>query len=159
LQSADKNHIKESYVHLLFFNVIAMLYRADITTGCSRPLFASKVPAGFPSPAEDFVEGSLDLNRHLIEHPAATFFLRVSGDSMIGAGIYPDDLLIVDRSLTAGPNDIVIAVLHGELTVKRLVKEDGLWFLQAENPVYPRLELPEGAEIWGVVTNAIRDFR
>jgi len=159
LQSGDKDHIKALYVHLMFFDVIPMLYYADITTRYSRPLFASRVPAGFPSPAEDFIEGSLDLNRHLIEHPAATFFLRVSGDSMTGAGIYPDDLLIVDRSLTAGPNDIVIAVLHGELTVKRLVKEDSIWFLLAENPAYPRFELPEDAEIWGVVTNAIRDFR
>lgn len=136
-----------------------MIFAADITTKILRPLFASRVPAGFPSPAEDFVEGSLDLNKHLIDHPAATFFLRVSGDSMIGVGIHADDLLIVDRSLKAKNNDIVIAVLHGELTVKRLVQESGKWFLRAENPDYPDFDLPEDAEIWGVVTNAIRGFR
>ncbi|MCW9034711.1 MAG: translesion error-prone DNA polymerase V autoproteolytic subunit [Rhodospirillales bacterium] len=136
-----------------------MVFAADISAGLLRPLFASRVPAGFPSPAEDFVEGTLDLNRHLIDHPVATFFLRVSGDSMVGAGIFADDLLIVDRSLTAKSNDIVIAVLHGELTVKRLIQEKGRWLLRAENPQYPDFTLPEDAEIWGVVTNAIRDFR
>jgi DNA polymerase V len=113
-----------------------MIFAADITTKLLRPLFASRVPAGFPSPAEDFVEGSLDLNKHLIDHPAATFFLRVSGDSMIGVGIHADDLLIVDRSLKAKNDDIVIAILHGELTVKRLVQENGKWFLRAENRYY-----------------------
>lgn len=136
-----------------------MLYRAETTTSCPLPLFSSTVRAGFPSPAEDFVEGSLDLNKHLIEHPAATFFMRVSGDSMTGAGIYPDDLLVVDRSLKAVAGNIVIAVLHGELTVKRLAKEKEAWFLKAENPDYPRFELPEDAEIWGVVTSSIRALR
>jgi len=136
-----------------------MIFSVDTTTKLLRPLFSSRVTAGFPCPAEDFIEGSLDLNRHLIDHPAATFFLRVSGDSMTGAGIYADDLLIVDRSLKAKNNDIVIAVLYGDLTVKSLIKKGERWLLHAENPNYPDLELPEDAEIWGVVTNAIRGFR
>ncbi len=78
---------------------------------------------------------------------------------MTGAGIYPDDLLVVDRSLKAVAGNIVIAVLHGELTVKRLAKEKEAWFLKAENPDYPRFELPEDAEIWGVVTSSIRALR
>jgi DNA polymerase V len=136
-----------------------MIFSADITTKLLRPIFASRVPAGFPSPAEDFVEGALDLNQHLIDHPSATFFLRVSGDSMIGAGIFADDLLIVDRSLTAKSNDIVIAVLHGDLTVKRLVQDVDGWILHAENSEYPDIALPEDSEIWGVVINAVRYFR
>ena len=136
-----------------------MIFSADITTNLLRPIFASRVPAGFPSPAEDFVEGALDLNQHLIDHPSATFFLRVSGDSMIGAGIFADDLLIVDRSLTAKSNDIVIAVLHGDLTVKRLVQDVDGWTLHAENSEYPDIALPEDSEIWGVVINAVRYFR
>ena len=90
--------------------------------GYALPLYASKVQAGFPSPADDFMEGRLDLNQHLVKHPTATFFVRVSGDSMIEAGIHPDDILVVDRSLEPRHGKIVIAALDGELTVKRLHK-------------------------------------
>ncbi len=89
----------------------------------SRPLFVEHVSAGFPSPAENHIERQLDLNSHLIKHPAATFFVRVSGDSMIGAGIFPGDILIVDRSLEPVDKKIVIVVIDSELTVKRLRKQ------------------------------------
>ena len=121
------------------------------------PLYASKVQAGFPSPAEDYVEGALDLNKHLIKHKEATFFVRAAGDSMINAGIFPDDLLIVDRSLEAKSGSIVIAVLNGELTVKRLIiKPDGP-ILCPENPNYPCIPFTsfDDFSIWGVVTNVI----
>jgi len=121
------------------------------------PLLACRVAAGFPSPADDFVEGSLDLNA-LIDHPAATYFLRASGHSMIGAGIFDGDLLIVDRSITPRPGHIVIAAVHGEFTVKRLARgQDGRWRLEAENPGFQPMDLPEDSEIWGVVKNSVRD--
>ena len=120
-------------------------------------MFIVTVPAGFPSPAEDYVEGPLDLNRHLIPHPAATFFVRVSGDSMIGAGIYSGDLLIVDRAVTAAHNSIIIAVLNGDLTVKRLYQVGSTLRLMPENPDYPPIEIYPGTdfEVWGVVTKVI----
>jgi DNA polymerase V len=120
-------------------------------------LFIISVPAGFPSPAEDFVEGPLDLNRYLIHHPAATFFVRVIGDSMIGVGIYPNDLLIVDRAITPVNGSIVIAVVNGDLTIKRLHQCDGQVSLLPENPAYEPIQITEAMsfEVWGVVTKAI----
>jgi DNA polymerase V len=125
------------------------------------PLFGHKVRAGFPSPADDYVEAWLDLNEHLIEHRDATFFLQASGDSMIGAGIQEGNLLVVDRSLEARHGDIVIAVIDGELTVKRLDKRRGRIRLIAENPAYAPIELQDGQEltIWGVVTSVIQRIR
>jgi DNA polymerase V len=121
------------------------------------PLFAGKVAAGFPSPAADYVEKTLDLNELLIQKPAATFFVRAQGESMLGAGIHPNDLLVVDRSIEPVSGKIVICALNGELTVKRLVHENEQWQLQAENPSYPDIVLSEDLElvVWGVVTNVI----
>lgn len=121
------------------------------------PLYESLVAAGFPSPAEDSIDERLDLNEFLIKHPSATFFLRVSGSSMINAGIHHNDLLIVDRSIAPSHGKIVIAALNGELTVKRLHIEKNRIQLLAENPKYPPIEVQEGADlhIWGVVTNVI----
>lgn len=121
------------------------------------PLYASSVKAGFPSPAEDYAEQQLDLNTHLIARPAATFFLRVSGDSMINAGIFNGDLLIVDRSLEPTPGKIVIAAVNGELTVKRLEKTPEGVFLVAENAAYKpiALETSDQIQIWGVVVYTI----
>ncbi|MDO9104883.1 MAG: translesion error-prone DNA polymerase V autoproteolytic subunit [Methylovulum sp.] len=121
------------------------------------PLFGSKVAAGFPSPADDYVEKTLDLNELLVQKPAATFFARAPGFSMINAGIHPNDILIVDRSIEPVPGNIVICALDGELTVKRLEHENGHWKLKAENPDYADIAVHEGLElvIWGVVTNVI----
>ena len=131
----------------------------SLSESVELPLFASSISAGFPSPADDYVEKNLDLNDHLIRNRPATFFLRVRGDSMIGAGIHNGDLLIVDRSLTAGHKKVVVAIVQGELLVKRLLRVDGKVFLAAENPNYPSIEVtPEiGFEIWGVVTNVIHE--
>ena len=125
-----------------------------------RPVFISKIAAGFPSPADDYVERRLDLNQHCIHHPEATFFLRVSGHSMTGAGIYDNDILVVDRSLKAAHGKIVVAILDGEFTVKRLSREGcagGHLALLPENDDYPRIEVQEGQEleIWGVATFVI----
>ena len=121
------------------------------------PIFSSPVEAGFPSPADDHIEGKLDLNEHLVRRPAATFFVSASGESMRDAGIFDGDLLIIDRGVTPQPEDIVIAILQGDLTVKRLKKVGGQWHLAAENKDYPSLPLVEGdCEIWGVVTHSVR---
>ena len=122
------------------------------------PLFISKVPAGFPSPAEDYIEKYLDLNELLIKHPSATFFVKVSGNSMINAGIYDGDILIVDRALEPQNNDIVIAVIDGELTVKRLIIKNKKIYLYPQNSNYKPIEV--GSEesnfiIWGVATYVI----
>jgi len=121
-------------------------------------LFIVTVPAGFPSPAEDFAEGPLDLNRHLVRHPAATFFVRVKGDSMTGVGIYSGDLLIVDRAINPTNGSIVIAVVNGNLTVKRFHQSsnDSITLLP-ENPAYAPIEIDRDTDfaIWGVVTKAV----
>lgn len=136
---------------------VSAIYKAETAVSCARPLFMGKVAAGFPSPAEDYVEGSLDLNTYLIKHPSATFFVRVTGDSMIGAGIHPDDLLIVDRALEPVDRKVVIAVVDGNLTVKRFRLRGGRVFLEAENDAYPPQEMKGemGFQVWGVVTSVI----
>ncbi len=124
------------------------------------PLYAARISAGFPSPADDHLEKELDLTEHLIRHPAATFFVRVQGDSMTGAGIYNGDLLVVDRALEPKSGTIVIAVINGELTVKRLFKNENKTLLLPENPRYPPIEIKEGSDlaIWGVVAHSVRSF-
>ena len=121
------------------------------------PVFASTVKAGFPSPAEDFIEERLDLNEKCIKHPAATFFVRVSGSSMLNAGIRNNDLLIVDRSIEPSNNKVVIAVINGEFTVKRVEKANGKVFLMPENKNFKPIEITEDMDckIWGVVTHVI----
>jgi len=136
---------------------IKAVYSPQVGKKLVRPLMASKIPAGFPSPAQDYVEGRLDLNEHLIMHEASTFFVRADGYSMIGAGIHPDDILIVDRALEAAHNRIIIAIVDGELTVKRLKIEADEYWLVPENNDYPPLRIHEGIDftIWGVVTYVI----
>ena len=133
------------------------VYAPDLSTRYKLPVFLGRLPAGFPSPADDYLEGKLDLNRHLIKHPAATFFVRVTGDSMIGAGIHSGDLLVVDRSLEPADKHVVVAVLDGELTVKRLFKQNGVLRLLPENQNYQPIEITaqQSIEIWGVVTSVI----
>ena len=121
------------------------------------PLFTGKVAAGFPSPADDYVEKNLDLNELLVQKPAATFFVRAQGESMLGAGIHPNDILVVDRSLEAVPGKVVICAINGELTVKRLERVNDQWQLKAENSAYADIVIHDELElvIWGVVTNVI----
>ncbi|MEA1972814.1 MAG: translesion error-prone DNA polymerase V autoproteolytic subunit [Candidatus Cloacimonadota bacterium] len=121
------------------------------------PLFADTVQAGFPSPAEDYIEDHIDLNQYLIKHPQATFFIKVSGNSMIDAGIFNDDILIIDRAIDPIANKVVIAVIDGELTIKRLKKKNGKWFLKAENQDYEDIHFLEEEDllIWGVAIYSI----
>jgi DNA polymerase V len=120
--------------------------------------FYPSVQAGFPSPADDYMEEKLDLNRFLIKNPSATFYVKVEGVSMVGAGIYPKDILIVDRSLRAKNNDIIIALVEGEFTVKRLSLQGDTVLLVAENAVYKPLDVSgTDFQVWGVVTYVIHN--
>jgi len=127
----------------------------------SLPFFLANVPAGFPTPAEDYIDKTLDLNELLIAHPAATFFVRVAGDSMQGAGISSGDILIVDRALEAVNGKIVVAIINGEFTVKRIQFCPEKILLIPENLNYPILELsPESDfQVWGVVTYVIHQAK
>ena len=121
----------------------------------------SFVSAGFPSPAEDFTELSISLDKHLIQNPAATFMAYANGNSMVRSGIHHGDILIIDRSIDARDGDIIIAVLHGEFTVKQLSIVKGIFFLIPKNPRYSPVEISDDMdfEIWGVVTYSIHKHR
>ena len=124
------------------------------------PMYSNKVAAGFPSPADDYLEDKIDLNQYLVKHPAATFLVRASGESMIKAGIFPNDILVVDRSLKAEDGKVVIAVVDNELTVKRYRKRGKGIVLEPENEAYDPIIISEESEafVWGVVTNVIHNL-
>ena len=143
------------------------LYHPRLHTPLALPCYGDTVSAGFPSPATDHEEQAIDLNKELIPHPSSTFLVRASGHSMIGAGIFDGDLLVVDRSVTARDGHVVIAVVYGELTVKRLRVRSSQaggggkqLILAAENPDYPDIYVSEteNSFIWGVVRHAVRDL-
>jgi DNA polymerase V len=135
----------------------SIVFPALGATPLPLPLYACRVAAGFPSPADDHLEATLDLNQYLIKHPAATFFAWADGRSMINIGIHPGDLLVVDRAREPCDGRIVVAVVNGEMTLKKLKIEDGRVWLMPENPDYAPIELREGMDltIWGVVTHVI----
>lgn len=139
---------------------VDIVYKSDTSTSGPLPYFEAKVSAGFPSPAADYEENQLDLNRHLVKNPAATFFVRVSGDSMTGAGINDGDLLIVDRSLEPKDKNVVIAVVNGELTVKRIRIRRRKITLEPENENYAVREISDETDfqVWGIVTNVIHSL-
>ena len=141
---------------------MSAMYLAKATLGVKLaiPLFLNKVPAGFPSPAQDYVEQTLDLNELCIQHPAATFFVRVSGDSMIEAGIFHNDVLVVDRSVQAEHGDVVVASMQGEFTVKELCTKPILMLLP-RNRKYRPIRIVDGSDlaIFGVVTNVVRQMK
>lgn len=136
---------------------VTEIHAPDLSNPLPLPLAEAACPAGFPSPADDFLEKRLDLNEHLVKNPASTFFVRVAGDSMTGAGIHDGDLLVVDRSLRPADGNVVIAVLDGELLVKRLLRSGGRVRLTPENPAYETIEIHSGSDftVWGVVTNVV----
>ncbi len=124
------------------------------------PLGGGTIPAGFPSPVDD-LHDTFDIISYVVRNPTATFFMRVAGDSMTGAGIFDGDLIVVDRSLEAESGDVVVAVLNGEFTVKRFRRSGAGVELLPENSKYRKIVLHEGMdlEIWGVVTGAYKSFR
>ena len=125
------------------------------------PLFGDKVPAGFPSPADDYLERRLSLDEHLVPNKNSTFLVRARGNSMTGAGIFDGDLMVVDKGLSATVGDIVVAVVDGEFTVKYLALANGAFCLQPANSRFKTIEFKDGQElqIWGVVTSTIKQFR
>ncbi len=139
---------------------IDAIFELEQKTKVIRPLFTCGVSAGFPSPADEHIDRKLDLNELLIQHPVATFFVRVAGDSMKDAGINHGDILVVDRSLEAASGKIVIAIVNGELTVKRFVQNHISCQLVAANSDYPPVEITEDTDfsVWGVVTSVIHQF-
>jgi len=133
------------------------IYTPDLSTCYKLPVFLIRLPAALPSPADDYIEGELELNQHLLKHPAATYFVRVTGDSMLDAGIHSSDILVVDRSLEAIDGNVIVAALDGELTVKRLYKQNNVLRLLPANKNYQPIEIraQQSFEVWGVVTNVI----
>jgi len=150
-----KHQFEQSVASSSLFSSVSI--PAESPTIVDIPLFTGKVAAGFPSPADDYIEKTLDLNDLLIQKPAATFFVRAEGESMLGAGIHPNDILVVDRSIEPVVGKIVICALNGELTVKRLKAIGNEIVLGAENPCYKDILVQEAIDfvIWGVVTNVI----
>ncbi|WP_026174525.1 LexA family protein [Acaricomes phytoseiuli] len=135
---------------------VSELRQATASTVAAVLVSGYAVAAGYPSPAQDYYDGTLDLNQHLIKDTTSTFIVRVAGDSMTGAGIFDGDELVVDRALTAQHGSVVIAIVDGELTVKTLhldAQHEAAYLVPA-NPKYPRLRVPELSDftIWGVVT-------
>ena len=118
------------------------------------PLYGDAVPAGFPSPADDYLDMDLNLHDYLVQHPSATFCVKAIGDSMIDAGIQSSDVMVVDRALTPKNNDIVLAVVNGEFTVKRIKKNEEELYLMPANENYRPMKITEDMDfqVWGVVT-------
>ena len=119
---------------------------------------SSSAACGFPSPADDYMDRALDFNELLIENPAATFAVRIAGESMTGAGIFPNDIAIVDRSRSPKDTCVILALLNGEFTIKRYRQRGRRAWLQAENPAYPDIPITDenAFEVWGVVKHTIR---
>lgn len=136
------------------------IFRMHIGTSLKLPLAEDGVSAGFPSPADDFLDLSIDLNEEFIRNKSATFFARVKGDSMKDAGISEGDLLIVDKSLEPKNNKIAVCFIDGEFTVKRITIEKDLIWLVAENKRYAPIKVTKDNDfiIWGIVTNVIKSF-
>lgn len=137
---------------------VETIYQPDRRTRWSRPLISSYVPAGFPSPAEDYVEGRIDLNRDLIRHPLTTFYIRVVGDSMVPE-IHPGSLLVVDRGVQTVSGNVIVARINDELCIKNLsIEKDGRVWLVSENPRYEPILITEEMdfEVWGKVLHSIR---
>lgn len=152
-----KNHLRREY-----FSDIESISLLEPTTRMSISVSIEKVSAGFPSPAQDYIDKKIDMNEHLIQNECATFIVKVASLSMINAGIDIDDELIVDRSLDAKHRDIVVALVDNDFTVKRLmIDEDGKVWLKAENPEYSNIYLDDGQqlEVWGVVTFVLKNTR
>lgn len=143
------------------FNDVASITLVDPSTSIRIPLALEKVAAGFPSPAQDYIDKTLDMNEHLIKNEAATFVVKVASLSMRDVGIEIDDEIIVDRSIEPKHESIVMALIDNEFTIKRLIIEDDYRWLKAENPEYSDIRPKDGQEfiVWGVVTYVIKPFK
>lgn len=137
------------------------IFRPDLSSRVPLPFADQGIQAGFPSPAQDYISESIDLNREIVQHPAATFYGRVSGDSMIEDGIDPDDIIVIDRSLEPRDGDLTVCCLDGEFTLKRIrLETDKVWLIPANEAFDPILVTPDNRfEVWGVVTYTIKRSR
>lgn len=142
-------------------SVELQIFRPDTTTHMSLPCADEGIQAGFPSPAQDYINEYIDLNRELVRHPAATFYGRVSGDSMIEEGIEPGDLLVIDRSIEPTDGDLAVCCLDGEFTLKRIrLRPGAIWLVPSNESYDPILVTPDNRfEVWGVVTHTIKSNR
>lgn len=138
-----------------------VIYPPDLSTSLELPFADAGIQAGFPSPAQDYISESIDLNREIVRHPAATFYGRVAGDSMIEEGIEPGDILVIDRSLEPQDDDLAVCCLDGEFTLKRIRLTTGsVWLIPSNESFDPILVTPDQRfEIWGVVTHTIKNNR
>lgn len=139
-------------------SVVVDIFQPDLSSTLPLPYADQGIQAGFPSPAQEHISESIDLNREIVTHPAATFYGRVSGDSMIGDGIDPDDIIVIDRSLEPMDGDLAVCCIDGEFTLKRIKLEtDRVWLIPANEAFDPILVTPESRfEVWGVVTYTIK---
>ncbi len=137
------------------------IYKSKIEKKTKLPLYEFPVSAGFPSPADDYVDKHIDLNEYVIKHPAATFFVRVKGNSMIGSGISDGDLVVVDRALVPCDNTVVVAFLNGEFVLKRVKVKERVLYLVPENKSYEPIKVTEEMDfqVWGVVTYSIKEIK
>jgi DNA polymerase V len=138
-----------------------LIYERAAEQGTLIPLFAEKIHAGFESPAADYEEARIDLNDYVSKYPEATFFARVTGECMVGSGIFPDDLLVVDKSLTPAPGDIVVGIIDNEFILRAYYRKGRQEYLMPDNPYYKPIERNESTQfqIWGVVPHSILDQR
>ena len=144
----------------LRFGDLNAFFTVEARDHTTVPLVSSQVAAGFPSPADDYLDRALDFNELLISNPSATFAVRIAGESMTGAGLFPGDIAVVDRSISPFSGCVVLALVDGEFTIKRYRTKAGGVVLQAENKAFRDIVIPEDAsfEVWGVVKHAIRMF-
>ena len=140
--------------------VVTDVAKPDLSSSSAAPLYSSQPAAGFPAPGDDEVERTLDIHDLVVKHPTATFFVRVAGDSMEGAGIFAGDVLVVDRSITPSDGQIVVAAVYGEMVVKRLRQSADALELHSENENYEPITVSEAEDvsIWGVVVGSVRTF-
>ena len=145
----------------MFLKLKDEIYKAHKGPTLTLDLYSNPVSAGFPSPAEDHLDSSLDLNEYLIKHPSATFYIYAKGHSMNDVGIYDGDVMIVDRALEAKSKDIIIAVINGEFTVKRIYIKNNSIYLIPENKTFKSILVEDDMDfqIWGVVTHTIHSFK
>lgn len=146
---------------MLKTEVTLEIYNPDLSSHLALPYADEGIQAGFPSPAQDYISESIDLNRELIRHPASTFYGRVSGDSMIGDGIEPGDILVIDRSIEPSDGDLAVCSLDGDFTLKRIALSDGNVRLIPSNEAFDPILVTQDSqfEVWGVVTYTIKHHR
>ncbi|TJY35888.1 LexA family protein [Pontimicrobium aquaticum] len=147
-------------VRKLYDTITLEFFEADVTSELALPFVVNGISAGFPSPADDFLDINIDLNKHLIKNPSTTFYGRVRGDSMINAGLSDGDLLIIDKSLEPRDGKIAVCFIDGEYTVKRIsIEKDCVWLI-AENQNYKPIKVTKDNDfiIWGIVTNVIKNL-